>query len=225
MEQTVTLQALNLGALASAQLSEEPCPWASYEGVFQPHVLTAKFPTDHFDFHSQRRLLEALGKKGSEAWYQHNVETRPLLELGAEEPFEPGGLDAPWLEVASDLLSPEYRECISDVARFDVRRLQMQAHFWRFGGGSFFQPHVDKPHKMVTHLMYLNEQWTPEMGGCLQLLASGDPADVRVEVPPIRNTGVVLRRTDWAWHAVTKVPQDFGGARRVLQVWFWAVKE
>lgn len=225
MEQTVTLQALNLGALASAELTEKPCPWALYQDVFQPHVLTAKFPTDHFDCHSQRRLLEALGKRGSEAWYQHNVETRPLLELGAQEPFAPEGLDEPWLDVAADLLSPEYRECISDVVQFDVRGLQMQAHFWRFGEGSFFQPHVDKPHKMVTHLMYLNEQWTPEMGGCLQLLSSGDPGDVQVEVPPIKNTGVVLRRTDWAWHAVSKVPRGCEEMRRVLQVWFWAVKE
>lgn len=225
MEQTVIGQALNLGALASAELSEDPCPWASYQDVFEPHVLAASFPTDHFSCHSQRRLLEALGKRGSDAWYQHNVETRPLLELGAEEPFAPDGLDGAWLDVASDLLSPEYRECISDVARCDVRRLQMQTHFWRFGEGSFFQPHVDKPHKIVTHLMYLSEQWTPEMGGCLQLLGSGDPGDVRVEVPPLKNTGVVLRRTDWAWHAVSKMPRGREGTRRVLQVWFWAAKE
>jgi hypothetical protein len=222
MKQILTARALNLEALSSAALKQDPCPWASYEGVFEPHVLAAKFPADHFDSHSQRRLLEALGKKGSEAWYQHNVETRALLELGADAPFEPNGLDAPWLEVASDLLSPEYRDCISEVAQYDVRRLRMQAHFWRFGEGSFFQPHVDKPHKMVTHLMYLSDQWTPDMGGCLQLLGSGDPNDVRVEVPPIKNTAVVLRRTDWAWHAVSKVPRGCERMRQVLQVWFWA---
>ena len=222
MKQNLNLQALNLSALASAKLKEEPCPWAYYRSVFQPHVLTARFPTDHFEYHSQRVLLDVLGKKSSEAWYQHNVQTRALLELGAKEPFKPEELDKAWLEVASDLLSPEYRDCISNIAHFDVRCLQMQAHFWRFGEGAFFQPHIDKPHKMVTHLIYLNEQWTPEMGGCLQLLGSGDPNDVQVEVPPIKNTGVVLRRTDWAWHAVSKIPLGCKLTRQVLQVWFWA---
>ncbi len=218
----MNLRALKLRTLSSAQMSDDPCPWASYEGVFQPHVLSADFPSHHFACHSQRRLLEALGRRHSDAWYQHNVETRALLELGSEEPFEPDSLDDVWLDVAADLLSPEYRDCLSDVAGFDVRRLEMQAHFWRFGEGAFFQPHVDKPHKMVTHLMYLNEQWTPQMGGCLQLLGSGDRDDVRVEVAPIKNTGLVLRRTDSAWHAVSAISRGCEQMRRVLQVWFWA---
>lgn len=214
-------KALDLETLAAVRLHSDPAPWANYDGVFQEHVLSAKFPMDRFEEHSQRRLLGALGKQGTEAWYQHNVETRPLLELGRHDAYEPDGLDEAWLDVADDLLSPEYRECVSEVTHHDVRGLQLQAHFWRFGEGSFFTPHVDKEHKIVTHLMYLNDEWLPAMGGVLQLLGSSSPEDVRVEVPPRKNTGVLLKRTDDAWHAVSKIPMGEGWTRLVLQVWFW----
>lgn len=213
--------ALDLEALASARLNPDPAPWAAYDNVFQEHVLSAAFPVNHFQEHTQRTLLEALGKQGTEAWYQHNVETRPLLELGRKEVHEPEGLSEAWLEVANDLLSPEYRDCISEVTEHDVRGLKFQAHFWRFKEGSFFTPHVDKPHKIVTHLMYLNDDWFPEMGGVLQIHSSSSPDDVRAEVPPRKNTGVLLKRTDNAWHSVSKIPIGKGWTRRVLQVWFW----
>jgi hypothetical protein len=213
--------ALDLETLASARFNLAPVPWAAYDNVFQDNVLLAAFPMDHFEEHAQRRLLETLGKQGTEAWYQHNVETRPLLNLGQKDVYEPEGLDEAWLGVADDLLSAEYRECISEVTGHDVRSLELQAHFWRFKEGSFFTPHVDKPHKIVTHLMYLNDEWFPEMGGVLQIHGSSSPDDVLAQIPPRKNTGVLLKRTDNAWHSVSRIPLGKGWTRRVLQVWFW----
>ena len=147
--------------------------------------------------------------------------TRPLLELGKTDPFEPETLAPEWLDVAADLNSPEFRDCLSDVVRHDVRKLDMQAHFWDFLPGSFFQPHVDKPHKIVTVLMYLTKDWTEANGGCLQILGSGDPEDVHCVVPPKVNMGVILKREPRAWHAVTRIPPDSTRNRRLLQAWFW----
>lgn len=215
------VQALNLEALASARLNPKPWPWGVYDGALEAQVLEAKFPEDCFQEHSQRRLLRALGKQGTDAWHQHNVETRPLLELGESSVYEPDGLDEAWLAVADDLLSIEYRECISEMADHDVRSLEFQAHFWRFGQGSFFTPHVDKPHKIVTHLMYLNDGWSAGMGGILQILDAEGAERAKAEVPPHMNTGVILKRTDDAWHSVTRIPLGVCWTRRVLQVWFW----
>jgi hypothetical protein len=213
--------AVDLSALGRARVQDDPWPWATYSGVFAPDVVEAPFPHDHFSYHSQRRILDAIGKEGSDAWHQHNVRTRPLLELGRSEPYEHETLDPAWLAVARDLASPEFRDCLSDVVLHDVRNLEMQAHFWEFSEGSFFQPHIDKPHKIVTILMYLTRGWQEADGGRLQILGSSDPDDVRHSVPPAANIGVVLRRTSEAWHSVSPIPFGTPRPRRLLQAWFW----
>lgn len=218
---TSACKAIDLAALSKVRIGPDPWPWGTYEGVFHPEVLRARFPTDHFSYHSQYRILEAMGKRNSDSWYQHNVRTRPLLELGKKEPFEPDTLDPIWLDVARDLLSPSFRECLSGAAQYDVRHFDMQAHFWDFAEGSFFQPHVDKPHKIVTFLMYLTKDWTEENGGCLQVLGSNDPSDVRHVVPPRANTAVILKWEPNAWHSVSRIPFGVTKNRLVLQAWFW----
>jgi hypothetical protein len=213
---------IDLGALSAARLETAPYPWGSYDSTFSQAPPGNSFPASGFTPHAQRRILEVIGKKGTDSWYQHNVETRPLLELGDDQVRETSDLDPYWLEVAEDLVAPSYRECISDVTGYDVRRLRMQVHFWRYGEGSFFQPHVDKPHKIVTHLMYLTDSWTPEMGGCFRILASERADDVYAEVSPDSGRSILLRRTDNAWHSVDLIPRGSTRERHVLQAWFWA---
>lgn len=213
---------INMENLGAAEMRTDPFPWAYYEGAFRdPSALIDGFPDTGFEYHAERRILEAIGKKGSDGWYHNNVMTRALLELGETKPHEPEGLSDEWLAVAEDLLSAEYRERLSDVTGHDVRRLRMQAHFWRFNEGAEFQPHVDKPHKIVTHLLYLTDDWSKDMGGCFQVLGSNDPADVHTEIPPVPNNSIVLRRTDNAWHAVSGIPRGIDRSRKLLQIWFW----
>ncbi|WP_236792404.1 2OG-Fe(II) oxygenase [Amycolatopsis sp. GM8] len=213
---------IDFDEIVAAQFHDEPYPWAYYSKALRdPQGLAEVFPDIGFGWHSQRQILEKLGKKGSDAWYQHSVATRPLIELGKTVPYDSASLDDRWLAFAEDLLSPEYRESLTESTGHDVRGLRMQAHFWRFEEGSFFQPHVDKAHKIVTHLMYLTEEWTPEMGGCFRVLSSDQPDDVHIEIPPLPNNSIVLRRTDNAWHSVSAIPRGSGQTRRLVQVWFW----
>ncbi|MEU7723851.1 2OG-Fe(II) oxygenase [Streptomyces sp. NPDC040724] len=213
---------LNIGAIHDAAMRTDPYPFASYEGTFKDvDRLLAAFPEDGFECHAQRRLLESLGRRESDEWYRHNVRTRPLLNLGESSPHEPGELNDVWLEVAEDLTSPEYRQALTELTGFDVRSIPMQTHFWSFDGGASFKPHVDKPHKMVTHLMYLTENWDPSAGGSFLILGSDDVTDVVHSFPPYANHSLVLRRTDDAWHSVTPIPRG-GRSRRLIQTWFWA---
>ncbi len=213
---------LRLDVLADVEMRTDPFPWAAYENAFtEPDALIERFPDEGYEPHAQQRILEALGRRGTDAWYDNNVRTRPLLELGETSPHRPDQLDDIWLAVAEDICSAEYRECLSDVTGHDVRGLRSQTHFWQFGEGAKFKPHVDKPHKIVTHLLYLTHDWSADMGGCFQVLGSSDPADVRTEVPPVPNNSIVLRRTDDAWHAVSSIPRGTGRSRKLLQTWFW----
>lgn len=213
---------IRMDLLGAVAMRSEPFPWGYYENAFdEPDTLVERFPDAGYEPHAQQRILEALGKRGTDAWYANNVRTRPLLELGETRPHQPEELDDVWLSVAEDLCSAEYRECLSEVTGHDVRGLRMQAHFWQFHEGAKFKPHVDKPHKIVTHLMYLTDGWSADMGGCFQVLGSDDPTAVLTEIPPVPNSSIVLRRTDNAWHAVSPVARGTQRSRKLLQTWFW----
>lgn len=74
--------------------------------------------------------------------------------------------------------------------------------------------HTDLPGKIITVLIYLNEDWQDD-GGRLRLLRSGhDLEDVVAEVPPVGGTLLAFRRSDNSWHG----HRPFVGERRVLQM-------
>lgn len=76
--------------------------------------------------------------------------------------------------------------------------------------------HTDTRSKLVTLLLYLNEDWT-SAGGRLRLLRSRDALDDPVvEVPPLGGTLLVFRRSDHSWHG--HLPH--AGERRALQLNF-----
>lgn len=74
--------------------------------------------------------------------------------------------------------------------------------------------HTDHKSKVITVLVYFNEEWTHEEGR-LRLLRSRDRLDdYAAEVPPLGGTLLAFRRTDHSWHGHTQ----FVGERRMVQL-------
>jgi hypothetical protein len=74
--------------------------------------------------------------------------------------------------------------------------------------------HTDSSGKLVTALLYINDDWEAP-GGRLRLLRSPDDIeDYAVEVPPNAGTLLVFRCSENAWHG----HKPFEGARRSLQL-------
>jgi hypothetical protein len=74
--------------------------------------------------------------------------------------------------------------------------------------------HTDLPGKVITVLLYLNDDWQDD-GGQLRLLRSPDDLDdVLAEVPPTDGTLLAFRRADNSWHG----HRPFLGERRVIQM-------
>ncbi|MDB5417169.1 MAG: hypothetical protein JWP50_588 [Phenylobacterium sp.] len=73
--------------------------------------------------------------------------------------------------------------------------------------------HTDSKSKILSLLLYLNEDWTsPE--GRLRLLRNGRDLEASaVEIPPTMGSLVVFRRSERSWHGHTA----FTGRRRSLQ--------
>ena len=80
--------------------------------------------------------------------------------------------------------------------------------------------HTDSRTKIITMLIYFNEDWH-EAGGRLRLLRSGtDLEDYVAEVDPSIGTLLAFRRSDHSWHG----HKPFVGARRAIQL-NWVVSE
>ena len=76
------------------------------------------------------------------------------------------------------------------------------------------QIHTDSDSKLITVLVYLNENWDAD-GGRLRLLRSAESLDDMIaEVPPEAGSMVCFRNRDNAWHG----HGSFDGVRRVLQL-------
>lgn len=82
--------------------------------------------------------------------------------------------------------------------------------------------HTDSRSKIVTALVYLNEDWPAISGGCLRFLNRIDDIDDLVvpEVRPLYGTVVAFRRADNSFHG--HLPHE--GERRVVQV-AWLTSE
>ena len=113
-----------------------------------------------------------------------------------------------------ELESPEFRTIIErkfGVDLSDKPTMYTVRGFTRHSDGSI---HTDSKTKIITVLLYLNQQWDAD-GGRLRLLRDGHNLDDFVaEVPPDGGTLLVFRRADNSWHG----HQPFSGPRRAIQM-------
>ncbi|HXP30794.1 MAG TPA: 2OG-Fe(II) oxygenase [Stellaceae bacterium] len=73
--------------------------------------------------------------------------------------------------------------------------------------------HTDTRSKLITVLIYMNEEWEVP-GGRLRLLRTPDLQDVVAEVPPAAGTLLAFRVTPHSWHGHAPTR----GPRRVVQL-------
>lgn len=74
--------------------------------------------------------------------------------------------------------------------------------------------HTDSKTKIITVLLYMNDDWDAS-GGRLRILRSGtDLEDYVAEVPPSGGALLLFRRADNSWHG----HHSFEGPRRVVQM-------
>ncbi len=74
--------------------------------------------------------------------------------------------------------------------------------------------HTDSETKVITALIYLNEDWS-SAGGRLRVLRGPDDfEDMAAEVPPLAGTLISFRRTDTSWHG----HKPFDGPRKAIML-------
>ena len=114
----------------------------------------------------------------------------------------------------TELQSDEVREVVGQKFGVDLTGKPAQITVRRLCESNDGKIHTDSRTKIISALVYFNEEW-PHEGGQLRLLRSdSDVEDYAVEVPPKAGTMLAFRRCDHSYHG----HKPFDGERRMVQI-------
>ena len=140
--------------------------------------------------------------------------TYPKIEKGGSFPID--SLDQSMMikSVIAELDDKPFEDVIADKFGVELSgrpKMYSLRGYTRAKDGSI---HTDSKDKIITVLVYLNDNWQ-QPGGRLRILRDGTNVDNFVaEVPPDNGTLLVFKRSDKSWHG----HHPFEGQRRSLQM-------
>jgi len=118
------------------------------------------------------------------------------------------------------LNSPELKQRYSEKFGLDLDDYLLQMTVRKYSELSDGNIHNDSKLKIITSLIYFNEEW-PHQGGRLRLLnSSWNIEDYAAEVTPERGTLIAFRRNERSFHGFKKME----GERRSLQM-YWVKRK
>ena len=194
-------------------LQREPYAWAAINNLFSPRdgaALAESFPCDHF------KVVQ-----GYDGEKDYEYEARELIPMAVYDVSHSDELSAAWLALAHDLLSSTYRVAMSLLTERDLTNAPMEVNVFHYGSRARLGPHADLRDKLVTHVLYFNQSWQGEEGGCLNILRSANPTDVAARILPMVGNSAVLVRSENSWHSVAAVGGDCRTSRRSLTLTFY----
>ena len=140
--------------------------------------------------------------------------TYPKIEKGGSYPIESLEGTMAIKAVIDELDGKAFEELIAEKFGVELDGRPKMYSLRGYTRAKDGQIHTDSKDKIITVLLYLNENWQ-HAGGKLRLLKNGhDVEDYVVEVPPDNGTLLVFKRADNSWHG----HHPFEGPRRSLQM-------
>ncbi|HEX3896350.1 MAG TPA: 2OG-Fe(II) oxygenase [Rudaea sp.] len=157
-------------------------------------------------------------------------------ELGAKSTVEKIRDLGPAYTALDDLIQTrEFLDLIGTITGIPDLRYDP----WYFGGGTHenregqdLDPHVDfnrhpveRWHRRLNLIVYLNHEWHDAWGGSLELHSNPRAADDRVElITPLFNRAVIFETTETSWHGFSRIglPDDRKSiSRKSIALYFY----
>ncbi|BCL39029.1 2OG-Fe(II) oxygenase [Nostoc sp. MS1] len=219
---------LQLDAIRQTVMEEVPYHWAVIENLLSPETsleLAASFPQENFCLSTGEGYGYLWGEMLASSddialmnnfgghWRERIVERRLSSDLHH--------LSHSWQQLIQALWQPQYRQALTQMSGIELKDCAMVIGFRRYNGGHLHRPHTDEPSKVLTHLVYFNQQWPVEWGGCLRILKDEQSNSVYQDIPPLNKFSAVIVRSEKSWHMVTPVTSSVSQTRRVLRIMFF----
>jgi hypothetical protein len=167
----------------------------------------AQLQTDPFDY------LVVPGFLGPEALSRVNTDY-PAIDTAANHALENLGYGPAFGELMEELQGEEFAEVLGGMFDMELAGLPTTITVRKFCERTDGNIHTDHKSKVITVLVYFNENWEHEDGQLRLLRSKNDIEDFAAQVPPLGGTLLAFRRTDHSWHGHTR----FVGERRMVQV-------
>ena len=169
----------------------------------------APLQTDPFDF------MVVPGFLNNEVLAQVNTDY-PAIDTAANHPLEKLQCGPSFAALMEELQGADFAAVLGKRFDMELTSLPTTVTVRKFCERTDGNIHTDHKSKVITVLVYFNENWEHEDGQLRMLRSSSDIGDYAAQVPPLGGTLLAFRRTDHSWHGHTQ----FVGERRMVQVNF-----
>jgi hypothetical protein len=140
----------------------------------------------------------------------------PNITQGGSFPLESQNIEGEFKKLIEELHQPKLAEIISKKFDINLDNSPVMITLRGFSRKKDGRIHTDSKTKLITMLIYLNEEWD-ESEGCLRILKDGENLDNYVdEVPPKAGSCLIFKVTENCWHGY----KPFEGKRKSIQLNF-----
>jgi len=220
---------LNFQSIRTAAMQKVPYNWALIKNLLSTEAsseLSATFPQEEFRLsagegygYSWGKMLAPsediplMLKSKDDRWRQRLAQGRLTSDLRH--------LSNVWRQLIEGLWTTSYRAAIAEMSGLELKDCVMDIGFRRYNSGHSHFPHTDEPNKVLTHLLFFNQQWSENWGGCLRILKDSEPESAFQDILPLSHSSVVIVRSDNSWHMVTPLTSRASESRLALRVAFF----
>jgi len=169
-------------------------------------LAAAEFHTEPFEYLLVDDLLEDRSKGAI-------VQDFPQIEKSGSFPLSRLSYGPAFKQLTDELLGPDFAAAVSAKFSLDLTQYPTMLTVRGQCDDSDGQIHTDSKDKVITVLLYLNEDWHND-GARLRLLRSKNLDDYVAEVPPTMGRLIIFKRCDHSWHG----HKPFEGKRMSLQM-------
>ncbi|MBW4616062.1 MAG: 2OG-Fe(II) oxygenase [Desmonostoc vinosum HA7617-LM4] len=220
---------LNFQSIRTTTMQRVPYNWALIENLLSIEAsleLAASFPHEEFRLsegegygYSWGKMLASsediplMLKSSDRRWRERMAQGRLTCDLGY--------LSNVWRQLIEGLWTDSYRAAMAKMSGLELKDCLMDIGFRRYKLGQLHHPHTDEPNKVLTHLLFFNQQWSMDWGGCLRILKDSQPESVFQDILPLNDSSVAIVRSDNSWHTVTPLTCPISECRLALRVAFF----
>jgi SM-20-related protein len=181
----MALSVLNVDAVRQAQRSSEPYDWFLGSGILKQEAID-----------ELKRDFPDITKPG-------------YLTVDEVQ------LKGRFKTLIDELESDEFSRELSKKFGIDLTQYPRLTTIMKRSQPKYGAIHTDGPSKVMTLLVYMNDEWQADASGRLRVLYNeNDFEPYAAEVPPTMGTVFAFLRADNSWHG----HQPFVGERKVVQV-------